>query len=117
MKCPACKSKDVRRSRRQNSADYVLSAFGIYPWRCRICEARYHARIMSLNDSLHAHCPICGNHDLKRISADRVDRAFSFLWRRLAIPAYRCEPCRHKYFSVLPYRHEDNEVPEMTSAD
>ena len=103
MTCPVCKSIDVRRSRR-NLTDYVLSVFGILPWRCVACETRFHARPMSLSDSLRAHCPICGNMDLQRIPGDRVDTYFAALWNRLSIPAYRCEPCRYKYFSLRPCR-------------
>jgi predicted nucleic acid-binding Zn ribbon protein len=77
---------------------------GVYPWRCRECRARFYARLMNLSDSLHAHCPICGNVDLKRIAADHVDSPLGFVWSAMHIPAYRCEPCRHKYFSILPAR-------------
>jgi C4-type Zn-finger protein len=117
MNCPVCKSKDARRSHRQYMADHIFSLVGVYPWRCRNCEARFHARLMTLSDSLHAHCPVCGNHELKRISGEHVKIPFSFLWRWLSIPAYRCEPCRHKYFSILPYRMPEEEFVEMSSAD
>ena len=117
MVCPTCKSKDTRRSRRQYAIDYFYSAFGIYPWRCRKCETRYHARLMSVSDLLHAHCPICGNPVLKRISGEHVNGPFAFLWRLLSIPAYRCEPCRHKYFSLKPYREHTGQVPQSAPAD
>jgi hypothetical protein len=42
--------------------------------------------------------------DLQRIPGDRVDTYFAALWNRLSIPAYRCEPCRYKYFSLRPCR-------------
>jgi C4-type Zn-finger protein len=117
MNCPVCKSKEARRSRRQYTADYVFSAFGVYPWRCRKCETRFYARLMTLSNSLHAHCPLCGNHELKRISAEHVSSRLAFLGRWLSIPAYRCEPCRHKYFSVLPQRTRQREVAHVSSAD
>jgi hypothetical protein len=66
---------------------------------------------MRLSDSLHAHCPICGNLSLKRISSDYVDSLTGPLWRLLRIPAFRCEPCRYKYFSILPmYRPRNDEA-------
>lgn len=117
MTCPICNTQDARRSRRQFAADYLLSIFALYPWRCRKCETRFHARLMPLGDSLHAHCPICGNHELKRISPEHVSSAFSLLWRILRVPAYRCEPCRHKYFSILPYRTRPDELGQFSSAD
>jgi hypothetical protein len=35
-----------------------------------------------------------------------------FLKRLLGFPAYRCDPCRQKFFSLLPYRKI---VPSMMS--
>jgi C4-type Zn-finger protein len=70
---------------------------------------------MSLSDSMHAHCPICGNHDLKRISAEHVEGPTAFIGRFLRIPAFRCEPCRYKYFSILPVAHHHREQEEKIS--
>jgi len=72
---------------------------------------------MSLSDSFHAHCPICGNPALKRISSEHVNSLFGFIWRNLHIPAFRCEPCRHKYFSVLPLRHAAERQVGLSSGD
>lgn len=118
MICPICKQEGVRRSRRQSGGDFILGLVGIYPWRCRSCSGRFHARLMSLSESLRAHCPICGNHDLKRIGGEHVDGSTAFLWRMLHIPALRCEPCRYKYFSILPMQHHevDENVP-VSSVD
>jgi len=104
MTCPICKEKSVRRSRRQSVGDYVLSVLGVYPWRCRGCHTRFHARLMPVSDTFHAHCPICGNLALQRISPEHVHDALGFVWRLLGVPALRCEPCRYKYFSLLPLR-------------
>jgi DNA-directed RNA polymerase subunit RPC12/RpoP len=100
--------------------------FGVYPWRCHHCHARFHGRLVPLTDRLKAHCPICGNQELKRISGDYVTTPFSFVWRKLGVPAYRCEPCRHKYFSIRPrnahvhshaHGEKHSEVGQLTSAD
>jgi hypothetical protein len=116
MTCPICKKGDARRSRRQNAADYILGIFGVYPWRCYRCQGRFHSRLMPLGDALRIHCPICGNPDLKRISAEHVTTPLAFVWRFLRVPAYRCEPCRHKYFSVRPRRvNKRTEVEQLTS--
>jgi transposase-like protein len=115
MNCPICKQDDVRRSRRQNAADYILSALGVYPWRCQGCKARFHARLMTLSNSLHAHCPICGNPALKRIAPENVDSVLGFVWRNLRVPAFRCEPCRYKYFSVLPLSQESKQEVGLSS--
>jgi C4-type Zn-finger protein len=117
MNCPICKHVAARRSRRQSTADYILSAVGVYPWRCKSCRGRFHARLMPLSNSLHAHCPLCGNLALKRISPEHVDCLFGFVWRNLRIPAFRCEPCRHKYFSILPLHHRVEREAEVSSGD
>jgi transposase-like protein len=117
MTCPICKTKDARRSRRQSSGDHFVSIFGFYPWRCRKCQARFHARLVPLGESLHTHCPICGNSELKRISPEHVNSPLSLFWRFVRVPAYRCEPCRHKYFSVLPCRSRPEGLKQLSSAD
>ena len=95
--------------------DILFSVLGLYPWRCRKCEVRFYARRMSLSDSLHAHCPICGNPDLRRIAPERVRTPLSSIWRVCHLRAFRCEPCRHKFFSILPRRYED--TVELSPAD
>jgi C4-type Zn-finger protein len=72
---------------------------------------------MPLSRRLHAHCPICGNAALKRISAEYVDSLTAFVWRNLHIPAFRCEPCRHKYFSILPLQVEQESNVELSVGD
>lgn len=119
MTCPICKEHGVRRSRRRSAADYALSVFDVYPWRCRACHTRFHARLMPLSDTFHAHCPICGNLELQHISPEHVHGALSLVWRLLRVPALRCEPCRYKYFSILPLREMqlEEEPVRASSAD
>jgi hypothetical protein len=59
---------------------------------------------------LYAHCGICGNHALQRISAEYVPGVTAMIGRVLRLPALRCEPCRHKFFSVRPLMREQPEV-------
>jgi hypothetical protein len=62
----------------------------------------------------YAHCPRCGNFDLQHITRDRVDQGtLPSVKRFLGFPAYRCDPCRQKFFSFLPYRRI---VPSMIPA-
>jgi len=74
---------------------------------------------MPLGHAFHAHCPICGNLDLQRISAEHVHSGLGVLWRLLGVPALRCEPCRYKYFSILPPREIEPEEARVraSSAD
>jgi len=63
----------------------------------------------------YAHCAICGNFELQRISAERVPHVTAIFWRILRLPALRCEPCRHKFFSVRPLRREEPRVAAAPS--
>jgi C4-type Zn-finger protein len=74
---------------------------------------------MPLSDTFHAHCPICGNMELKRISPEYVNHPLKFLGRLLHVPAFRCEPCRYKYFSILPMREmqAEEDAVRVSSAD
>jgi hypothetical protein len=63
----------------------------------------------------YAHCRRCGNLDLQRVSREHVDGWFAWLGRLLRVPAYRCGPCRRKFFCLLRNRHlraSDEEIPE-----
>jgi hypothetical protein len=55
---------------------------------------------------LSAHCGICGNIEVKRLSPELANGFAAPLWRSLGFPAFRCIPCRHKFFSVLPLSKE-----------
>jgi hypothetical protein len=95
--------------------DYFFGLTGILPWRCESCAARFHARLMPFRTFFYAHCGICGNLELQRISAERVPGVTAILWRILGLPALRCEPCRHKFFSVWPLRREERSVAAAQS--
>jgi len=82
---------------------------GTVPWRCSRCGARFFARQAPWVDFFSAHCANCGNLELMRISGDYVPGAVSSLWRLLGIPAFRCNPCRRKFFSLRPLRKEYRE--------
>jgi len=105
MICPQCRSADCFRSHRDGFTDLMLGMFGVLPWRCHSCDKRFFARKVAMPFLRYAHCPRCGNFDLERISRDRVeDGAFVAVWRLLGFPAYRCDPCRMRFFSVRRHR-------------
>jgi hypothetical protein len=83
-------------------ADYFLSAAGVVPWRCLVCERRFHARAIPLGQIFYARCGICGNLELQRISAEKVPGVMSRVGRGLGLSAFRCAPCRYKFFSLRP---------------
>jgi len=74
------------------------------PWRCRTCELRFFAWSVALPFLGFAHCRRCGNLDLQRVSRDHVDGWHAFFFRMARVPAYRCAPCRHRFFSMLAHR-------------
>ena len=86
--------------------DFLFTAVGILPWRCETCQTRFRARVFPLRNLLYAHCANCGNTELQRISADHVPGVAAAFGRILRLPALRCAPCRHKFFSVRPLLHE-----------
>jgi hypothetical protein len=97
----------IRRSRRRSVADYLFSVAGVLPWRCEGCGVRFRARHSPLRNMVYAHCRICGNLELQRISPEHVPGMMTFVWRLLGLASLRCEPCRHKFFTVRPLRREE----------
>ena len=106
IECPSCHSPACRRSRRRNVGDYFYSLIGLVPWRCNQCERRFRASHLPLSHWKYAHCSVCGNLDLKRISPEHVSGAMGAVGRLLGLPSLRCEPCRHKFFSIRPLKRE-----------
>lgn len=84
--------------------DFLLSLVDLRPWRCRACDRRFYAWKVPISYTFYAHCPTCGNLDLQQIARDRVENGTLLgLQRLLLFPAYRCAPCRERFFSVRPY--------------
>jgi len=105
MICPICRSGNCYRSHRTSLFDYAGTTFGVRPWRCHACERRFYAGVVALSFFGFVHCPRCGNFDLEHVSGNRVNWGILIgLKRWLGFPAYRCDPCRRKFFSVLPFR-------------
>jgi DNA-directed RNA polymerase subunit RPC12/RpoP len=95
--------------------DFVANIPGMRPWRCMECEQRFYARKVASAYSMNAHCPRCGNFDLEHISRERVEAGTLITLKRwLGFPAYRCDPCRHRFFSVKPFRRI---LPSTSPAD
>jgi len=106
MICPACHAPGCRRSRRRTLKDFAAALVGSVPWRCSRCGTRFRLRLVPVSTKLSAHCAICGNPDLKRIAPEHVTGFLAFFKRLLGMPAYRCIPCRHKFFSIRPLSKE-----------
>jgi len=109
MICPACHAPACRRSRRRTLMDFAAALVGSLPWRCSRCGERFRRRPAPFSHRFSAHCAICGNQDLKRIAPEHVTGFSAPFKRLLGMPAYRCIPCRHKFFSIRPLKevHDD----------
>jgi predicted RNA-binding Zn-ribbon protein involved in translation (DUF1610 family) len=105
MICPQCRSADCFRSHRDGFVDFVFTMAKLKPWRCHTCDRRFYGHRVAVPFVRFVHCPKCGNFDLERISRERVEAgSFLFLKRHLGFRAYRCNPCRQRFFSILPFR-------------
>jgi phage FluMu protein Com len=114
MICPRCRSVECYRSHRGGVLDFAASTTGLRPWRCMMCEQRFFAWRVATSFSLNAHCPRCGNFDLEHISRERVETGTLITLKRwLGFPAYRCDPCRFRFFSIKPFRRI---VPSVEAA-
>jgi hypothetical protein len=92
-----------RRSHRRGWTDAVLALVALRPWRCRTCEHRFYAWSVPAGFVGYVHCRRCGNLDLQHVSRELVDEGpLRLLWRALRTPAYRCAPCRYRFFSLRP---------------
>lgn len=116
MICPACLSQHCSRSRRQGIKDHTIGLTGLRPWRCAKCKRRFFAKAVPLRFAMKAHCEQCGNFDLQRISNEHVSGWFSWIPRLLHVPAYRCAPCRNRFFSLRPkYKVKSTEPAESVA--
>ena len=88
---------------------------GSLPWRCRRCDARFRVWRIPPENRLLAHCPRCGNINVERVAGKRVEGGVvTDLKRWMNFPAYRCDPCRHKFFSLRPFRPDATESQGAT---
>jgi hypothetical protein len=103
--CPKCRSAVCQRSRRRGAYERLISVMGFLPWRCQTCERRFFAGLVPLRYLGRVHCPNCGNLDVEHVRRDRV---VGGMWvtvqRVLRLPAYRCDACRNRFFSLRSYR-------------
>lgn len=115
MICPRCRSERCCRSRRQGMKDHSLGLVGLRPWRCELCKLRFYAWAAALPFQFKVHCRRCGNFDLQRISGRYVEAWYAGMLHRLGVRAYRCAPCRHRFFSILSFTRIRSIEAEMDS--
>jgi len=84
-------------------ADWLATVAALRPWRCMMCKRRFYGRAVALAFLRHAHCPRCGNLELQHVAKQRVEEGkLRWFFRMFGAPAYRCRPCRFKFFSFRP---------------
>lgn len=116
MICPKCRVVNSRRSHRRGGKDALYSLVALRPWRCRLCEHRFYAWSVPADFVGYVHCTRCGNLDLQHVSRNLVDEGpLRWLWRGLRVPAYRCAPCRFRFFSLRPEYPVEN-LPQRPRA-
>ena len=103
MLCPQCHTDVCHRSKRRGK-DYLIGLTGMRPWRCSTCGLRFFARSVPLRYAFTVHCRQCGNLSVQRVGREYVTGWWAFLPRRLGVPAYRCAPCRNRFFSLRKFR-------------
>ena len=102
--CPVCHSDSPRRSHRRSAKDFLVGVARLRPWRCRACESRFYAWAAPVGYVCYVHCDKCGNMDLQRIASEHGIGVLSWLFRHFRVPAYRCAPCRNRFFSIRVHR-------------
>ena len=80
------------------------------------CETRFHADVIAVRHVIFAHCPRCGNLRLESVIRKTVDRgSFRRMKSCLGFPAYRCEPCRYRFFSLRIRSNRSSALDEPSS--
>lgn len=106
LTCESCGGRDVRRARSQSVGERILMLFGIYPFRCRDCKARFRLSVWLLSKLQYAKCPKCLRFELTTWSR-KYYRAG--LWPSLLVTfgaqKYRCSACRCNFVSFRPRKH------------
>ena len=102
--CPRCEHYGCLRSHRRK-IEYLLSVFGILPWRCVDCQKRFYARRVPVRFMLYAHCRHCGNLNLMTIRREKLARELESrvaMW--LGARPVRCDDCRNDFAAWRPVR-------------
>lgn len=87
-------------SRVRGLSERVRSILGIYPVRCRACDARFFSSIWHFRYLRYARCPRCYRMDLSTWSEQYYNPpTLTRAMLRLGATPYRCEYCRCNFAS------------------
>src|SRR5580700_10110055 len=100
LACPKCGLRDVRVSHRRGFAEFLRALVGIYPLRCRRCNARWETSEWHSGDWRYARCPKCYRQQLTTWSEQYYNApGWIILQLRLGATPYRCAACRCNFAS------------------
>ena len=100
LACPKCGLRDVRVSHRRGFAEFLRALVGIYPLRCRRCNARWETSVWHSGDWRYARCPKCYRQQLTTWSEQYYNAPGWIIFQlRLGATPYRCAACRCNFAS------------------
>lgn len=98
--CPECGTRNVRVSRARGFFEHVRQIFGVYPLRCKKCNARFRGAIWKPTLIRYARCPKCYRLELSTWSEQYYNPPTrTLVMLRLGATPYRCEFCRCNFAS------------------
>jgi hypothetical protein len=114
LACPSCGSRDARVSHRRGIGERLRGLFGIYPLRCRRCDARWETSTWASMAFRFARCPRCYRQELTTWSEQYYHPPTWIVFKlRMGATPYRCAACRCNFASFKPckekfaWRHKD----------
>ncbi len=100
--CPKCASRNLRISQSRGMVEHFKSFFGQCQFRCRHCNTRFEAGVLTISDWRYARCPRCYRTELSTWS----EQYYHPPWKittllRIGATPYRCDVCRCNFASFL----------------
>ena len=115
FQCPQCNSKNVRSSLAQNFWESLRKAFGVFPLRCKDCDARWTQPLWDFLNIIYARCPSCYGLELSMWQPQyyHAPPIWKFLMNIGAKPR-RCDYCRRNFVSFrtckIKYQRRKNKA-------
>jgi hypothetical protein len=121
LECPKCGLRDVRVAHRRGIVEILRAVVGIYPLRCRRCNARWDTSVWHAGDWRFARCPKCYRQQLTTWSEQYYNAPPSIVLQlRLGATPYRCAACRCNFASFkkckerFTWRHRERPTAPVT---
>ena len=103
LSCPKCGTRDVRVSHWKTFGELFRRLIGIYPLRCRRCNARWETSAWASGAWKYARCPRCYRQELATWSEQYYNPStWTVILLRMGATPYRCAACRCNFASFRP---------------